>query len=246
MDESGKCARHGANVEEIHLTGTLFLAAQEHSRQGRRKREGVEGRDGDGKRNRQRELAVENAGGAWEERNRNEDGDEHQRCGDDGAGYFAHGPRCSFVGIGMLHGDVSLHVFDDHDGVVNYQSCGQRDAEKGERVDGEAEDLDEGKCADQRNRNSDGGNDGGAPVQQEQEDDHDDDGDGFGQGHEHFADGVADHGCGIESDGVFEAGGKALGEFLQRSLGGTVHFQGIGVGELLDADTMSVVPQIFE
>ncbi len=67
----------------------------------------------------------------------------------------------------MLHGDVALHVFDDHDGVVDHEPGGQRDAEERERVDGEPEDLDEGKRSYQRYRDGDRGNDGGAPVKQE-------------------------------------------------------------------------------
>ena len=37
--------------------------------------------------------------------------------------------------------NVALHVFDHHDGVVDHQARGQRDAEERERVDGEAEDA---------------------------------------------------------------------------------------------------------
>jgi hypothetical protein len=40
---------------------------------------------------------------------------------------------------------MALHVLDDDDGVVDDQAGGQRDAEERERVDGEAEDLDEAK-----------------------------------------------------------------------------------------------------
>src|ERR1035437_831063 len=80
--------------------------------------------------------------------------------------------------IAMLHRNVALHVFDDHDGVVDDQPRSQRDAKERQRVDGEAEELDEGKGSDQRNWNGDGGDDGGAPVKQEEEDDGNDDEDG--------------------------------------------------------------------
>ena len=43
--------------------------------------------------------------------------------------------RCGLVRIGVLQRDVPLHVFDDHDGVVDHQAGRQRDAEERERVD---------------------------------------------------------------------------------------------------------------
>ena len=112
--------------------------------------------------------------------------------------------------VAVLCGNVALHVLDDNDGVVDDQTGGQRDAEHRERVDGESEDLDEGKGADQRDGNGDGGNDGGAPVEQEEEDDDDDDNDRFAQRADDFADRVADDGGGVEGDDVFEARRKRL------------------------------------
>ena len=86
---------------------------------------------------------------------------------------------------------------------------------KRQRIDGEAEDLDEGKGADQRDRNGDGRNDRGAPVQQEQEDYDDDDQNGFFQRGHHFADRVADHGRRIEGDDVLDSRRKGLRQFRQ-------------------------------
>ncbi len=111
----------------------------------------------------------------------------------------------------MFHRDVALHILDDHDGIVHNQSCGERDAEKRERVDREIEEADEGKCADERDRDGDRRNDGGAPVEQEEEDDCDDDDNGFGQGDQDLADRVSNYSCRIECHGVFEAWGEALG-----------------------------------
>ena len=117
---------------------------------------------------------------------------------------------------------------------------------KRERVDGEAEDLDEREGADQRNRNGDGGNDGGAPVEQEQEDDDDDDDDGFAQRDQDFADGVADHGGGVEGDGVFKPGREALRKLFQSRLRLGVHVERVGVGKLLHADAHGArVPLYF-
>ena len=70
--------------------------------------------------------------------------------------------------------DVALDVLDDDDGVVDHQAGGQRDAEQGQRVDREAEQLDEGEGADQRHRDGDRRDERAAPVLQEEEDDQDD------------------------------------------------------------------------
>ena len=86
--------------------------------------------------------------GSREKRHRNEDGDEYERCGDDGAGDFFHGQRCGAVGVLDSLGDVALDVFDDHDGVIDDESGRERNSEQRQRVDREAEELDERKCAD--------------------------------------------------------------------------------------------------
>ena len=86
------------------------------------------------------------------------------------------------LGNDGVAGEVALDVFNDDDSVVYDEACSKGDAEEGERVDAEAEDLDEGEGADERDRDGDGGDDGGAPVLQEEEDDDDDDDDGFADG----------------------------------------------------------------
>ena len=63
---------------------------------------------------------------------------------------------------------------------------------------------------------------------------------------QHFADGVADHGGGVEGDGVFQARRKALGELRERGLGLAVHIKGVGVGELHDADAHGIMAGVFE
>ena len=229
VNECGKGARDQPDMKKIQLAGTSFFAAQEKRRQRGRKRKRVERRDGDGERDRERELAIENARGAGEERNRHKHGNQHQRSGDHRAGHLAHGARSGLTRFGVFHVNVALHILDDHNRVVDHQARGQRDAEERERIDGEIEDPDKRKGADERNRNGDGGNDGGAPIEQEQKDDRDDDNDGCGQRDEHFANRFAHSRRGVEGDCVFKAGRKALRELLQRGLGLAVHVEGVGV-----------------
>ena len=246
VDEGGEGARNLGTAQEVELIGTVRLATQEQGSQGWRKRQRIEGRNGDGEGDGQRKLAIENAGGAREEGNRHKNRNQNQRGGDDGAGHLAHGARSGLVRIGVLHGDVALDVLDDHDGVVHHQAGGQRNAEESERIDGKAKNFDESEGSDQRNRNGDGGDDGGAPIQQKEEDDADDDHDGHGQRNQHFANRVADHGGRVEGDGVFQSRRKFLRQIGQRGLGRAVHFEGVGVRELFDADAHRVAARVFQ
>ena len=142
--------------------------------------------------------------------------------------------------------DVSLHVFDDHDGVIDHESRGQRDAEQRQRVDGETEDLDEGERTDQRNRDGDRRNDGGAPVQQEEEDHDDDDEDRFFQGGDHFSHRVANHGRGVEGDDVLDAGRERLRQLGQRRFRLFVHVECVGIRELLNTDANGFVSAVHQ
>src|ERR1700678_1392426 len=135
-----------------------------------------------------------------------------------------------------MAGEVTLHVFDDDDGVVYYETSGKGDAEESERVDAEAEDLDEGEGADERNRDGASGDDGSAPVLQEEEDDDNDDDDGFADGRGDFVDGLADDESGVNGDDAFEAGGVGLFELGEHGAATFVDVECVGVGELLDTD----------
>ncbi len=219
-----------------------FFPTEQHGGERGGERKCVESRDGDRKGDGQRELFVENAGGAGEEADRDEHTDEHKRGRDDGAGDFGHSDRSGFVWIvvgvaGVCFAEMALDVFDDYDGVVNDETCGQRNAEQRERVDGEVKDLDEREGSYERDGNRDRRDDGRAPIEQEEEDDDDNDDDGFGEGDDDFVDGVADNGRGIECNDVVQARGEGLGELQESCLGFLIDFECVGVGELLDADT---------
>ena len=163
------------------------------------------------------------------ERYRHEYGNQHQRRRDDGAGHFGHGDRSRGMRVGPVFVDMPLHIFDYHDRVIDDQSRRQRNAEEGERIDGEAEDLDECKSADQRHRNGYGRNDCSAPIQQEEEDYDDDDKDRFFQRRHHFPHRVAHHRRRVESDDVLDAGRKRLRQFRQFSPRGLVDLQRVGI-----------------
>ena len=86
--------------EEAHDAGLLRLGAKQNRGQSGREGQRVEGRDRDGEGDGQRELLVEDAGGAGEEADRDEDGDQHERGRDDGAGDLGHGDAGGLVWIG--------------------------------------------------------------------------------------------------------------------------------------------------
>ena len=140
--------------------------------------------------------------------------------------------------LGRLRcGRVALNVFDDDDGVVDDEAGGERDAEERKRVDAEAEDLDEGKGADERDRDRDGGNDGGAPVLQEEEDDDDDDDDRFTDRRDDLVDRFADDQGGVDGDDALKPGRIGFLQLSQNGAAALVDVESIGVGELLNANT---------
>ena len=169
------------------------------------KSERVESRNGYGKRDGQRELAEKDSSGAGEQCDGHEDGHKNQGGRDYGAGYFSHGYGSGVVGLSYALGDVALHVFDDHDGIIHDQAGSESDAEQSESIDGETEELHENKCADKRDGDGDSGNEGAAPILKKYENDEDHQQDGLEQGDEHVSNGFADNRGGVESDGGLQA-----------------------------------------
>src|SRR3981081_3707558 len=98
---------------------------------------------------------------------------------------------------------MAFNVFDNDDGIVDYQAGGERNAEQRQRVDREAEQLDERERSDERDRNGDRGNDGGAPVFEENEDDQNDEEDCRAEGRDYVADGFAYRVGDIEGNLIF-------------------------------------------
>ena len=137
---------------------------------GQRRRQGqrVDRRDHRRDRDGHRELLVELAGHAGQERHRHEHRAQHQRDRDDRAGHFLHRlvrriqRRQAFL-------DVALDVLHHHDRVVDHDADRQHQAEQGQRVDREAEQVQRGERADDRHRHRDQRDDRGAPGLQEQD-----------------------------------------------------------------------------
>src|SRR5271157_199345 len=141
---------------------------------------------------------------------------------------------------------MALDVFDDDDGIVDHQAGGERDAEQRQSVDGEAQQLDESERTDERDGDRDRRNDGGAPIFEENEDDQDDQEDGRAEGRDYVADRFADRVGGVEGDLILHAGRKALGQALEFGEAAAAHVEGVGGGELGDADANGFAPVVVE
>src|SRR5258708_37950003 len=109
---------------------------------------------------------------------------------------------------------MALDVFDNDDGVVDHQACSESNAEQGQRVDGEAEQLDEREGSAERDRNRDRGDDGGAPVLVENEDYQNDKEDGRAERRDYVAYGFAHRLGDIEGNLIPQAWRKALANAL--------------------------------
>ena len=167
----GQPHHHASHGPAPALGPGRLLGFENQAGHHRREREGVEGGDGDRESDRESELAVDNPDAAGVEGHRHEHRHQHQRGGDQGADQLAHALQCRLAWLHALL-EVLGHRLDHHNGVVDHQARGQHEAQQGELVDREAEGLDEGKGAHQRDWDRQAGHDGGPPVLQEQEQDH--------------------------------------------------------------------------
>ena len=139
---------------------------------------------------------------------------------------------------------MPLDVLDHHDRVVNHQSSRKGDPEQRQRIDREAEDLDECESANQRYRDSDCRDDGGPPIQQEKENHDDDDQDGFFERGHDLPHRIAHDCCRIKRDDVLDARREGLGQFNQFSFRSLIHLKRVGVGQLLYANSNCFVPAV--
>ena len=100
-------------------------------------------------------------------------------------------------------GDVALHVLHHHDGVVDHDADRQHEPEQRQIVQRESEHRHQEERPDQRYRNRDQRNDGGAPSLQEQDDHQHDQQNGLADGLLHRVDRLLDELGRVIDDGVF-------------------------------------------
>src|ERR1700678_4826277 len=114
---ASKGRQRGVERGEYPAADSVFMS-QEKGGESRGQREGVERGNGNGKRDREGELAEQDSGGAGKECYRNEDRDENQGSRDDRASDFAHGDGRGVVRFRNSFGDGRLPVFDAQNGVL--------------------------------------------------------------------------------------------------------------------------------
>ena len=185
------------------------MAPEQQRRQCRRQRQGVDRGDHGRDRDRQRELLVELPGEAGDEGEGNEYRNQDQCDRDDGAGDL---PHCLVGGVSRRQPglDVALDVLDHDDSVVDDDADREHQTEQAERIDGEAEHVHHGECADDRHRHRQERNDGSPPGLEEQDDHQYHQRDRFQQRVDHRLDRRAHELCGVVDDLV----GYALGHVL--------------------------------
>ena len=131
---------------------------------------------------------------------------------------------------------MTFDVLDDDDGVVHDEPGGERDAEERQRVDREAEQLDEPERTDERHRDRDRRNQRRPPVLQEQEHDEHDERDGLRERRHDLANRFGDDARCLERDVHLHARRKAPGQTIDFRAHVAKHLQRVRGRELQDAD----------
>ena len=131
---------------------------------------------------------------------------------------------------------VFLHRLDHHDGVVHHQARGQHQAQQGELVDREAEDLDEGEGADQGDRNGQAGHHRGPPILQKDEQDDQHQHDRQPEGIHHPLDRRLDELADVVDLEHLHSRGHGLGELVHHLHHLVRDIESIALGGLKDRD----------
>ena len=116
----------------------------------------------------QRELNEQPTGAPGRKRKRRIYGGKGQRHGNHRERNLARAGDGRFEARNAgLH--IAIDIFQHHDGVIDHQANGQHHRQQCQRVDAEIEHVHQRAGTDQRYRNGDQRNDGGAQIPQEQE-----------------------------------------------------------------------------
>src|SRR3984957_5706957 len=136
---------------------------------------------------------------------------------------------------------MGLPAFDGVDRIIHHKTSGKGQTEERKSVDREAQNLYKRESSDERNGNRDGGNEGAAPVLQEDKNHQHDEDNCLDQRVQDVFDGLPDDTCGVECDGILDAGRESFGKALEFNLRSFVDRESIGAGQLTDAEAHGVV-----
>ena len=127
-----------------------------------------------------------------------------------------------------------LHCLDDDDRVIDHQPDGQHQAKKRKRVDGEAERRKDDECSYQRNRNSQQGNERGAPPLQKNEDNDHNKAKRFKERQQDLVDTGGNCLRGIERNAVSDARRKSRRKLFHALPDGLCGLNCVGAGQLVN------------
>ena len=125
------------------LMALTIVRLQEDGTEGRRQRQGVQGRDEDSHGHRHTELTVERTRHTTHERHRDKHRGHHQRDRDDGARDLVHGVDRGRQRRLIALVELGMDGLNHHDGIVDHDGDSQQQGRQYEQVDGEAEHLEE-------------------------------------------------------------------------------------------------------
>ncbi len=221
--------------EVVFRVAVLVRVGFEHQcAQGRREREGIDGRYADGDGHRQAELRIECARRAARHRHGNEDGHEDDRGGQNRRAHPFHGIGGREVRRAVARVEFRLHRFDHHDRIVHHRADGQHEGEEREQVDGEAQQRHDGERADDRHEDRNRGNERRADVLQEDVHDQYHQQYGFQQGFDDLADRGVEEPVGIAQRYELHAGGQFARDLGQHRVDLLDRLRGVRARLLVD------------
>ncbi len=185
---------------------------------------------------RDRELPIDDAGGAAEKRHRQEHRGQHQRDADQRALDLAHRTARRLLRRQSFLGHQPLDVLHDHDGIVDQQSDRQHHAEHRQRIDRIAERRQHAEGAEQHHRHRNGRNQRGAHVLQEQIHHQEHQHDGFDQRAHDAFDRRGDHRRGVVRIDHLHARRKERLKLAQRRADGLGGIERVGAAGEPDRD----------
>src|SRR6266487_5406212 len=192
----------GKTVETIVPAGFgAEEAGAHHGGGGERNKE----RNADGNAKDDGEFAEEAADDAAHQQNRNEDGDERSAHGEDGKADFAGTFHGGFIRFHAAF-DVPSDVLDDHDGVVHDEAGTDCERHQREIVQAVVAQIHDAEGANERERNSNTGDDGGPDISQESKHHENDERDGNHKRDFHVVDGSANRGGAVDDDAQVQRG----------------------------------------
>ncbi len=240
--ERAEAPAHSPGEQILTRAFVGFARFEQHRAQRRAQRQGHETRYDGGRRDGDGELPEEQPGNSGDEGGRNENRAKRQGNGNQRAADLVHGGISGVAGAEPPL-QIALDIFHHDDRVIDHDADGKDETEQRQIIERYAEHVEDGEGADQRYRNGDHRNDGGAPILQKQADHPDDQQYRDEDGADDFADRLADENRRIVDDLVAHTRRKILGERFHRREDFVLDFERVraGLGEYQQRQARSTI-----